>query len=262
MNKLSEARLRVLIQEELENVELELEKKEKLERNISDIDAKIVRIKAAYENENPTYTNEDISLAGLSNLAISGSGDVVKAITGGGAVGTAVEQFAKDVFANFVLGRLGLKPGKRRDLLKSFIEELTLEELYDFMRDPTCEKFVDHSMDALIDFVMDMWRAPIQAFSNTIRSGPTGGIAAVVLSRNRGTDILSKLLSGVGTEALGEMIKDDPRIRHYIEKNIVPGACEVWDNVWDQLDLEDATMTLSKALDKAYPAAVNKIQSY
>jgi hypothetical protein len=257
MNKLSEARLRVLIQEELESAELESvnleqEKKEKLEKNISVIKGQIEDLTQIYDNPN---LEEDVNLAGLSNLAFSGAGDLIKSISGESdtLVGTAIEQFAKDLFANFVLEKLGLPAGKPRDLLKSFIEELTLEELYDFMRDPSCEKFVDHSMDALIDFFADWMRVPLQAFSDKLTSVPGGRVAKAVLGKNNGTDMVSKLFSGTATEALGEWIKSSAWAQNHIENTIVPNACEVWENVWENFDLEDASMSLSKALYDAYP---------
>ena len=42
-------------------------------------------------------------------------------------------------------------------------------------------------------------------------------------------------------------------IKAWIEENMLIGVCNVWDNVWKNIDVEDGLIDLNAALDKAYP---------
>jgi hypothetical protein len=262
MKKLSEARLKELINEE---IALEIESSEKMERvetNKREIDRKIKELKSIYSSASEDSSLEEVSIASVANVAYTGAGDVWNAATGEGDLSRAIEQFAKDKIIDYGLGKIGLPHGPFRGILKSFIEELTLVELYDFIDEPECEKFASHSMDALIDYFVDSSRPWIDKLIGLGSRLPGGKITATILGDIRGTDIISKILSGVGTEYVSEWLKNDPMVRNYIEVNIVPAACVVWDNVWEALDLEDATMTLSKALDDAYPDTFKSAEDY
>jgi len=261
MNKLSESRLREIIAEELEAefvsseaTQIDIEKenqKARIDDNIAEINRKIDIISNKFTLNEISLIGADLgpdigdSIGSIGNAVYSG----INKVKSGSNIKDALLDVIKEKAIDYLLEKIGLKPGTLRNLLRSFLEELSPHEAWSFMKEPDCEKFVAHSYDVLIDFGFDHFKEPLSAFMGKATSfGPLKKI----LSTSGSDDLFTKILSGAGVEIVSKTIQNSPEFREWFNNAILPGVCSLWDQAWDNFDLESTTLSLSDTLSKTY----------
>jgi len=278
MIKLSESRLREIIAEELDVIQgqeydthtvdddtvIDPERAGRIDKLSREIDEKMLELEKEVARRGLDENIFDIGSSVIDTAKAVGSlgSGIAGRFTRNSSITKAIQQYAKESLIRWIFGKMGLQPGVPKELLISFFEELEFHEIQQFIAKPQCKVFVEQMYDTLLDFGLDSLRPTIDSATSKISAIPLLG---VIMKAAPGNDIMTKLLSGVGTEALQNFIRTDPEIKTWINDNVLVGICDVWDNVWDNVDVEDGLIDLNAALDKAYPeehiSDVNKLIS-